>query len=102
MSDEPDDRVFTLLNVAFVVLLILVVWNASGYGLVPGVVTHTVGPCDLDWHRGRAALMVACPGQDLIKVWPLPMEAPWFEDASRRTYQSQHRSVAIAAVARTA
>ena len=24
--------------------------------------------------------MVACPGQDLIKVWPLPVEQPWWED----------------------
>ena len=71
MSDEPDDRVFTLLNVAFVVLLVLLVWSWTGYELVPGVVTHTIGPCDLDWHSARLALGLACLGQDLIRVWPL-------------------------------
>ena len=25
--------------------------------------------------------MVACPGQDMIKVWPLPVERPWWEDS---------------------
>jgi hypothetical protein len=77
LDKEPDGRAFTLLNVAFVVLLALVVWNAGGYELVPGVVTHTIGPCDLDWHSQRSALVVACPGQDLIRVWPLPVEQPW-------------------------
>jgi hypothetical protein len=24
--------------------------------------------------------VVACPGRDMIKVWPLPMETPWWED----------------------
>ena len=52
LDEEPDDRVFTLLNVAFVVLLVLLLWNASGYDLAPGVVTHTIGPCDLDRRRG--------------------------------------------------
>jgi hypothetical protein len=47
---------------------------------VPGVVTHTIGPCDLNWHSERLALVVASPGQDLIRVWPWPVEAPWFED----------------------
>jgi len=26
------------------------------------------------------AALVACPGQDLMKVWPLPVERPWRED----------------------
>ncbi len=41
---------------------------------------RTSGPCDLDWHGERLALAVACPGQDLIRVWPLPVEQPWWED----------------------
>jgi hypothetical protein len=24
--------------------------------------------------------LVACVGRDMIKVWPLPMETPWWED----------------------
>jgi len=81
MPDKPGDKLFTFLNVAFVVLLAFLVWNASGYELVPGVVTHTIGPCDRDWHSERPALVLACPGQDLIRVWPLPVEQPSFDDA---------------------
>jgi len=80
LDEEPDDRVFTLLNVAFVVLLVLLLWNASGYDLAPGVVTHTIGPCDLDWHSDRGIVAVACVGRDMIRVWSLPVETPWFED----------------------
>jgi hypothetical protein len=44
------------LNLAFVALLALLAWNATGYKLVSGVVTHTIAPCDLDWHTERPAL----------------------------------------------
>lgn len=81
ISDAPDDRVFALLNVVFVVLLVFLVWNWTGYELTPGVVTHTIGACDLDWHSKRPALVLACPGQDLIKVWPLPVDQPWGEES---------------------
>jgi hypothetical protein len=80
MPDKPGDKLFTFLNVAFVVVLGLVARNASGYELLPRVVTHTLGPCDLDWHSERPALVLACPGQDLIKVWPLPPASPWWEE----------------------
>ena len=33
--------------------------------------THTIGPCDLDWHNERPALVLACPERDMIRVWPL-------------------------------
>ena len=39
---------------------------------------HRVGRRDLDWHSGRPALVLACPGHDLIKVWPLPVEQAWW------------------------
>jgi hypothetical protein len=35
---------------------------------------------DVDWHVDRGIVAVACDGRDLIRVWPLPMEQPWFED----------------------
>ena len=45
---EPDDAIFTALNLAFVVLFALLVRIWTDYELVPGVMTHTVGPCDLE------------------------------------------------------
>jgi len=71
MPDKPGDKLFAFLNMAFIVLLVLLVWSWTGYELVLGAVTHTIGPCDLDWHSARLALGLACLGQDLIRVWPL-------------------------------
>jgi hypothetical protein len=68
------------LNLVFVALLALLAWNATGYELVSGVVTHTIAPRERDWHSERPALVLACSGQNLIKVWPLPVESPWWED----------------------
>ena len=76
--DEPDARLLTLLNLAFlVVLFAMTVWYQTGRQRVPGVVTRAIGPCDVDWFGEQSALVVvACPGQDLIRVWSLPMEQP--------------------------
>jgi hypothetical protein len=35
---------------------------------VPDVVTHTIGPCDLDWHSERPAPVLAYPGRDMVKA----------------------------------
>ena len=35
---------------------------------------------DVDWHVDRGIVAVACVGRDMIKVWPLPVETPWWED----------------------
>jgi len=29
----------------------------------------------------RRVCALACVGRDMIKVWPLPVEQPWFEEA---------------------
>jgi hypothetical protein len=41
----------------------------------------STGPCDVEWHVDRRIVAVACVGRDMIKVWPLPMVRPWWEDA---------------------
>ena len=38
------------------------------------------GPCDVDWYAKRGALVLACPRQDMTRLWPLPMVHPWFDD----------------------
>jgi len=61
--DEPDARLLTLLNLAFlVVLFAMTVWYQTGRQRVPGVVTRAIGPCDVDWFGEQSALVVACPG----------------------------------------
>jgi hypothetical protein len=50
------------LNLAFVALLALLAWKATGYEPVSGVVTHIIAPCERDWHSRRLAL--ALPVRD--------------------------------------
>jgi hypothetical protein len=53
----------------------------QGQEVVPGVIARPVGPCDVEWfEKWGGALVIACPHTDLIKVWPLPVQQPWYED----------------------
>lgn len=61
-------------------MVALLLWLAQGRELVPGVLTWPAGRCDVMLFQVHPAVVVACPGQDLRKVWPWPPEAPWFED----------------------
>ena len=55
--------------------------------VVPGVIARPLGTCDVEYYAEWHATVLACPGVDLIKVWPLPIEQPWYEDpyADKRT-----------------
>ena len=46
---------------------------------MPGVGSHQLGPCDVDG-CGEQSARVARTGQDLSRVWPLPLAQPWLED----------------------
>ena len=52
----------------------------QGRWLTPNVYTVPLGRCDVDWHVDRGIVALACVGRDMIKVWPLPVEQPWWED----------------------
>ena len=80
MDYQPADRLFAVMNAILIVALFLIAWQVLGYEPVPGVVVHDIGPCALDWHHARPALVLACPGRDMIRMWPLPVVQPWFED----------------------
>ena len=80
VDSEPGDKLLGVLSVALIIGLFLVGWHGTGYEIVAGVWTHDLGPCALDWHREQSTLVLACAGQDMIRVWPLPLEEPWFED----------------------
>jgi hypothetical protein len=47
---------------------------------VPGVTSRPLGSCYLDRFGERPALVLACPRTDMIRLWPLPVEHPWFEE----------------------
>jgi hypothetical protein len=57
----------------------------QGRWLTPDVYTVPLGRCDVDWHVDRWSVAVACVGRDMIKVWPLPVERPQWEDAENGT-----------------
>ena len=52
---------------------------------IPGALsTDLPGSCELI-KFGRAlqpvvTIAMACPGVDMIRLWPLPVQQPWFED----------------------
>ena len=61
---------------AFVLLFVLLAWNLTGYELAPGVVTHTIGPCEaprlkLGYRKPSARLRSAVVLRDNEPgVWP--------------------------------
>ena len=65
-----------------VVLALTLHWLLfQGQERTPGVITRPVGTCDVLWFGNRGgAVVVACPHTDLIKLWPLPVQQPWYED----------------------
>jgi hypothetical protein len=52
---------------------------SARWSLPPDVYTVSLGHCDVAWHVDRGIVAVACVGRDMIKVWPLPVETPWWE-----------------------
>jgi len=75
--------VFLLIGCVVVAALILA-WLASGREFVPGVTERPLGTCVVDWHTKRGALVLACPRQDMTRLWLLPTVHPWFEDGDPR------------------
>ena len=52
----------------------------QGQEAVPGVITRPLGPCDVDWFENRGGVLVlGCPHMDMLRLWPLPVEQPWWE-----------------------
>jgi hypothetical protein len=52
----------------------------QGRETVPGVTTRPLGPRYVDWFDEQGALVLSCPRTDMIRLWPLPVVHPWFEE----------------------
>ena len=79
MADEIDtmmDRLSWLLVAALLILTPLF----QGRWITPDVYTVRLARCSVDWHVERGIVAVGCPGRDMIRLWPLPVEAPMLED----------------------
>ena len=54
----------------------LLLWLAliltSARPIMPGVFSWSAGPCDVDYYRAQRVVALACPGRDMLRIWPLP------------------------------
>ena len=79
MADEIDtmmNRLSWLLVAALLILTPLF----PGRWITPDVYTVRLARCSVDWHVERGIVALACQGRDMMKVWPQPVEMPWWED----------------------
>jgi hypothetical protein len=76
---EPEDRIFEWLDWLVAAAIAVTIVFFQGRWLMPDVYTVPLSRCDVDWHVGRGIVALACVGQDVVKVWSLPVEQPWFE-----------------------
>jgi hypothetical protein len=75
-----EDRLFVWLNWLVAAAMAVTTTFFQGRWLTPDVYTVPLGRFDVDWHVDRGIMAVACVGRDLIRLWPLPVEQPWWED----------------------
>jgi len=61
-------------------LVALLIWIALRSPPVGNVVALPLGTRGLWTYTDRQVIVVACPRHDLIRIWPLPVISPWFED----------------------
>lgn len=73
-------RQWALALLAILVDLLLHWLLLQGQERVQGVLARPLGPCDMERFKNRGVVVLACPHTDLIKLWPLPVEQPWYED----------------------
>jgi hypothetical protein len=78
------------LLVPLIILVVLLHWLLfQGQEHVPGVITRPLGPCDIAWFENKGGVLVlGCPHMDMLKLWPLPMEQPLWEDLPVRPGES--------------
>jgi hypothetical protein len=75
-----EDQWFAWLNWLVAAAIAVAILFLQGRWLTPNVYTVPFGRCDIDWHVDRGIVAVACVGRDMIKVAPLPVKQPWWED----------------------
>lgn len=75
-------RVLGLLVVTILVGLSLHWLVFQSREVVPGVIARPLGACEVEWFGERGGpVVLACPHTDLIKLRPLPVVQPWYEDS---------------------
>ena len=92
--------------VAIVLLLVVVVcWElVTAKKVVPGATTYWLPMrCELIHFdqrlQPRDTAVLACPGVDMIRLWPLPIVTPWFEDDDQPPLPQDEAKIGKALVA---
>jgi hypothetical protein len=67
-------------------ILGLAILSSMTSDIMPGATSTTlIGRCELIRLDTRLqpqyTIVLACPRKDMIRLWPLPVQSPWFEDA---------------------
>jgi hypothetical protein len=68
-----------------IVFLVTILLLSRSEQIKPVVTTiKLVAGCQLDFFdrtiQPNNTLVLACPGKDYVRLWPLPVMQPWFED----------------------
>ena len=85
MNDLRDNIIIVLALTAVMTLHLLNVMYSRTYQLTENANSlELVADCKL-WDifppsQPSRTLVLACPGVDAIRLWPLPVEQPWDED----------------------
>jgi hypothetical protein len=85
MNELRDSAVTILLVSVITTIQLFSVLTARSHKLTEDAwVTELVADCEL-WDvlppsQPVRTLVLACPGVDAIRLWPLPVQQPWEED----------------------
>ena len=85
-SMEQLKKLTLLLFAAVIAFAVLYTWLISQSSTpVEGVLqVRLINRCKLDIYdkplQPFRTVVISCPRMDMIRVWPLPIQHPWFED----------------------
>ena len=92
-TPAPGDHTRQLLKhlallLCIVMLFVGYAWYGLGWVNAEIASARLPAQCELFFYGGTSqpefTVAVGCPGRDLIRLWPLPVINPWFEDGWER------------------
>ena len=89
MNELRDSAITILLVFVITTIQLFSVLTARSYQLTEDALGHRlVADCEL-WDvlppsQPVRTLVLACPGVDAIRLWPLPVQQPWDEGVASR------------------
>ena len=70
-------RHLAVFNIVFARAPVVITCKLCVHEVAPGGKSFNVWPCVLDGHSDSPTLVLPSPGQDQIRLWPLPVQQPW-------------------------